>query len=97
MAEIQELVDMMKTLDDQLVSCMRCGMCQAVCPVFAQTGVEGDVARGKLALLDGLAHKMLHDPESVSRITSYNVCYTKLLRSGEAGDRPEFPSARCPV
>jgi len=55
----------MKQLEDQLVGCMRCGMCQAVCPLFAETGREADVARGKLALLDGLMQEMFEDPKGV--------------------------------
>ncbi len=66
MADIHKLAQMFKELDDQLVSCMKCGMCQAVCPVFSQSGREGDVARGKIALLDGLASEMLSDPEGVN-------------------------------
>lgn len=66
MADINKLAQMFKELDDQLVGCMRCGMCQAVCPVFAQSGRETDVTRGKLALLDGLAQEMLTDPEGVN-------------------------------
>lgn len=66
MADIQKLTRMLKELDDQLVSCMRCGMCQAVCPVFAQTGKETDVTRGKLVLLDGLASQLLKDPDGVN-------------------------------
>ncbi len=66
MANLQELAQLFKELDDQLVSCMRCGMCQAVCPVFAQTGREADVTRGKLALLDGLAREMLTDAAGVN-------------------------------
>ncbi|MBU0910798.1 MAG: (Fe-S)-binding protein [Proteobacteria bacterium] len=66
MADLHQLAQMFKELDDQLVSCMRCGMCQAVCPVFAQTGREADVTRGKLALLDGLAHEMLKDAAGVN-------------------------------
>lgn len=65
MPDMNELIRMLGELDDQLVGCMRCGMCQAVCPVFAQTGKESDVARGKLALLDGLAQEMLKDPKGV--------------------------------
>jgi len=53
----------MKELEDQLSVCMRCGMCQAVCPVFAETGRESDVARGKLALLDGLTRELFKDPD----------------------------------
>lgn len=66
MADINKLAQMFKELDDQLVNCMRCGMCQAVCPIFAQTGREADVTRGKLALLDGLASEMLEDPQGVN-------------------------------
>jgi glycolate oxidase iron-sulfur subunit len=65
MGDIEQLRRLMRQLEDQLVVCMRCGMCQAVCPVFAQTGREADVARGKLVLLDGLMQAMLSDPEAV--------------------------------
>jgi len=54
-----------KELDEQLSFCKRCGMCHAVCPVFAETGREADVARGKLALLDGLVDEMFTNPEGV--------------------------------
>ena len=66
MADLHQLARMFEELDDQLVSCMRCGMCQAVCPVFAQTGRETDVTRGKLALLTGLAQEMLHNAAEVN-------------------------------
>jgi len=65
MADVKQLVSLMKELEDQLVVCMRCGMCQSVCPLFEQTGRESDVARGKLALLDGLMHEMFDDPKGV--------------------------------
>jgi glycolate oxidase iron-sulfur subunit len=66
MSNVKELARLMKDLEDQLTVCMRCGMCQAVCPLFAQTGREADVARGKLALLDGLMQEMFENPASVS-------------------------------
>jgi len=65
MSEVKAIAKLMQELEDQLVVCMRCGMCQAVCPVFTQTGREADVARGKLALLDGLLHEMFKDPDGV--------------------------------
>ena len=75
MHNIKELTLLMKELEDQLSVCTRCGMCQAVCPVFAETGHEADVARGKLALLDGLAHEMFKDPEGVyKRLTRCLLC-----------------------
>jgi glycolate oxidase iron-sulfur subunit len=66
MSDIKAIARLMRDLEDQLVVCMRCGMCQAVCPVFSQTGREADVARGKLALLDGLLQEMFQDPKGVS-------------------------------
>ena len=75
MSNLEELIRLMKGLEDQLVVCMRCGMCQAVCPVYTQTGREADVARGKLALLDGLMKEMLDDPASVEeRLNKCLLC-----------------------
>ncbi len=75
MYDMKRLADLVKNLEDQLVACMRCGMCQAVCPVFAETGREADVARGKLALLDGLIHEMFKDPEGVNeRLSRCLMC-----------------------
>ncbi len=65
MASVRELTRLMQELEDQLVVCMRCGMCQSVCPLFEQTGREADVARGKLALLDGLMQELFDDPAGV--------------------------------
>lgn len=66
MYDMKMLAGLVKELEDQLTVCMRCGMCQAVCPVFAETGREADVARGKLALLDGLIQEMFKDPKGVN-------------------------------
>jgi glycolate oxidase iron-sulfur subunit len=75
MADFDELVRLMRELEDRLVTCMRCGMCQAVCPLFAQTGREADVARGKLALLDGLLKEMLSDAQGVmERLNKCLLC-----------------------
>lgn len=65
MADLHKLAIMLQELDDQMVACMKCGMCQAVCPVFAETMNESDVTRGKIALLENLAHEMIADAEGV--------------------------------
>jgi glycolate oxidase iron-sulfur subunit len=65
MAEVKELARMLMELDDQMATCMKCGMCQAVCPVFAETLREADVTRGKIALLENLAHEIVKDPKGV--------------------------------
>jgi glycolate oxidase iron-sulfur subunit len=65
MPNIKTLTKLMRELENQLAVCMRCGMCQSVCPLFLETGLEADVARGKLALLDGLLQEMFKDPQGV--------------------------------
>lgn len=66
MYDMKKLAGLVQELEDQLAVCMRCGLCQAVCPVFAESGREADVARGKLALLDGLVQEMFADPKGVN-------------------------------
>jgi len=66
MNDVNSLADALMELDDKLIACMRCGLCQAVCPVFGATMLEADVTRGKIALLENLAHKMIDDPEAVN-------------------------------
>lgn len=66
MADVKALVSRLMTLEDRIIACMRCGNCQAVCPMFGATHMEADVARGKLALVDDLAHELIRDPDAVA-------------------------------
>ena len=75
MSEMRQLVRLLRQIDDQLVACMRCGMCQAVCPLYAETGLEAHVARGKIALLEGLADEVIKDPAGVKeRLDACLLC-----------------------
>ncbi len=65
MADIQKLYHSLKEIEDELTPCMKCGMCQAVCPLYLETKRETDVARGKIALLEFMASEMLNDPKAV--------------------------------
>ena len=65
MRDLQQLSQTLLELDDKLAACMRCGMCQSVCPLFRTTMKEADVARGKVALIGDLAHSLLHSPEQL--------------------------------
>lgn len=41
----------MKTLQEDLDLCVRCGLCLAACPTFALTGMEGYSPRGRIAAI----------------------------------------------
>ncbi|NJB68582.1 glycolate oxidase iron-sulfur subunit [Desulfobaculum xiamenense] len=99
MADLQKLATMLQELDDQMAACMKCGMCQGVCPVFAETMAEADVTRGKIALLENLAHELVVDAEGVK--DKLNKC---LLCGSCAANCPSgvrimdiFLKARCIV
>ncbi|WP_299980473.1 (Fe-S)-binding protein [Desulfobacula sp.] len=66
MDRMQQLARDVRKLEDQLAVCTRCGMCQANCPLFAQTRKEADVSRGKLVLLNGLIDQMFDDAKGVN-------------------------------
>ena len=75
MTDMRAVAKMMRELEDQLVLCMRCGMCQSVCPLYEQTGREADVARGKLALLDGLMNEIFADSKGTyERLNKCLLC-----------------------
>ena len=64
--DLHSLARRLMALDDRLAACMRCGLCQGVCPMFGATMKEADVARGKLALIGNLAHELICDPQAVA-------------------------------
>lgn len=75
MSKMNDLAVQVKELEDQLVTCIRCGSCQSVCPLFEQTRREADVARGKLALLTGLMENIFDDPDGVDeRLNKCLLC-----------------------
>lgn len=75
MSDLQRLSSLLRELDDQLESCMRCGVCQSVCPLYAESGREMDVARGKLVLLKHLSSQLLQDPHGVKeRVDKCLLC-----------------------
>ena len=62
---LSKLILLLEELEASCDTCNRCGMCQSVCPVFRETGREGDVARGKIALIEGLRREILTRPDRV--------------------------------
>lgn len=75
---LTDLIHALSELEDAMDTCNRCGMCQAVCPLFRETGREGDVARGKIALLIGLRQELLNNPgrvmDRLDRCLLCNAC-----------------------
>ena len=87
MDELTLLANALMALDDKLAACMKCGMCQSVCPVFGETMMEADVTRGKLTLLEKLAHRLIEDPDAVNENSIVASCAAPVRRTA----LPAFP------
>ncbi|MBW1616752.1 MAG: (Fe-S)-binding protein [Deltaproteobacteria bacterium] len=59
---IQEIAILIESIEKEFAECVRCGMCQSVCPLYNQTRLETDVARGKLAIIEGLRKQLFDNP-----------------------------------
>ena len=81
MDELTLLANALMALDDKLAACMKCGMCQSVCPVFGETMMEADVTRGKLTLLEKLAHRLIEDPDAVNENSIVASCAAPVRRT----------------
>lgn len=70
------IYDDLKKVEDELVKCMKCGNCMAVCPVYLTEKREAGVARGKISLAEAvLAGKLdLADKEVEEKLFDCLVC-----------------------
>ncbi|MCM1265973.1 MAG: 4Fe-4S dicluster domain-containing protein, partial [Candidatus Gastranaerophilales bacterium] len=60
----------MKNLDDfkeEIHRCSKCGLCQAVCPLYEITGNECTVSRGQFIMLDGVVKKDLKMTKNINK------------------------------
>ena len=65
----------MRALADAVTICNRCGACQAVCPVYAETRIEPGVARGKVLLAAAiLSGDLPVDREAAAAFSTCTTC-----------------------
>ena len=60
----------MKSLEDfkeEIHRCSKCGLCQAVCPLYEITGNECTVSRGQFIMLDGVVKKDLKMNKNINK------------------------------
>lgn len=65
MKRVKELAQLAKSLERQTAVCKQCGICQSACPLFPQTRLERDIARGKIAILEGVMADVVKNAKSV--------------------------------
>lgn len=62
--------NLLRTLQSISQRCVRCGACQAVCPVYTEILDEAHVARGRMALIAAHLAGEIEEPETLRKILS---------------------------
>ena len=65
MKHVKELAQLAGSLERLTTVCKQCGVCISACPIYPQTRLERDIARGKIALLEGVMSEVVKNAESV--------------------------------
>ena len=56
-----------KDYSEDIYKCTKCGLCQSVCPVYAATGLETTVSRGKFTMLNGIINGQLKFNKKIAK------------------------------
>lgn len=59
-------------IEQETIKCMKCGNCQAVCPLYKETKAEGTVARGKVKLTEAVLENKLPYSHKLAKI--FEMC-----------------------
>lgn len=68
------IYDDLKNIENEIIKCMNCGNCQAVCPIYKETLEETGVARGKIQLARALLEGKLEYTDKMAELLS--LCLT---------------------
>ena len=74
----------------EAAKCILCGSCQSVCPVYAETLAETQVARGRMALLQALIDGELELTDQLTRILSTCIGCKACTSACPAGAAPDM-------
>jgi len=66
--------DSLKNAEEEIIKCMKCGNCQAVCPIYKETLGESSVARGKVQLARALLKGELKHTRKLDEL--FSLCLT---------------------
>lgn len=57
-----------------IMECVSCGLCQSNCPIYKQTNLESNSAKGKMTILFALLQGMLEWDEVAERMYECTTC-----------------------
>ena len=81
--------DLLETIDAEIAKCMKCGNCQAVCPIYKEDMAEWSVARGKIKLAKDLLEGRLDYTPRIEEIFSLCLTCQACAENCPCGVRPD--------
>jgi glycolate oxidase iron-sulfur subunit len=66
--------DLLENVEEEISKCMKCGNCQAVCPIYSEVLGEEAVARGKIVLAQALINGEIEYTKKMDEI--FSLCLT---------------------
>ncbi len=73
MFSLKRIVKNLKELEELTIQCMKCGICQSVCPLYEKDGLEPSVSRGKISLIESIFEGRLDQTEGVLKYLDYCI------------------------
>jgi glycolate oxidase iron-sulfur subunit len=81
--------ELLTDIQDALANCMKCGNCMAVCPIYKELGKEGAVARGKLALMEGVLSGKIGISAEFEELIGLCLCCKACAAKCPCGVKPD--------
>lgn len=75
----------LRELEDMTIQCMKCGICQAECPLYQNNFRETSVARGKISLIEFIVHGQISKVDEVYSVLDYCVHCGKCKETCSSG------------
>ncbi len=70
---LRKLKKQLNQLEELTMQCMKCGICQAVCPLYEKDLLEQSVSRGKISLIEALFEGRIDKTDSVIKYLDYCI------------------------
>lgn len=68
---MEDIIKELKELEELTIQCMKCGTCQAHCPLYQKDFEESTVARGKIALVEAVFEGRIEKASSILKHLDY--------------------------
>lgn len=70
---MEDIVKELKELEELVIKCMKCGTCQAHCPLYQENFFEQSVARGKISLIESVYEGRLEEATKILKYIDYCI------------------------